>query len=100
VRLRTVGDAWAEWKVGINGGPAVEELERVWGGAWRPTGKARVAFCRRKVIWDEIARLMRTGMGAEEAIEGLEQLRDGGSLVDLGKAIKERQRGRPALDTP
>jgi hypothetical protein len=74
----------------------VQELERVWGGAWRPTGKARVAFCRRKVIWDEVARLMRAGLSAEEAIEGLEQLRDGGSLVDLGRTIKARQRGRAA----
>ena len=59
-----------------------------------------MAFCRRKVIWDEVARLMRAGLSAEEAIEGLEQLRDGGSLVDLGRAIKARQRGRAALDVP
>jgi hypothetical protein len=72
----------------------VEELERVWGGAWRPTGKARVAFCRRKVIWDEVARLMRAGLSAEEACGDLERLRDGGSLVDLGRAVKARQRGR------
>ena len=43
---------------------------------------------------------MRAGLSAVEAIEGLEQLRDGGSLVDLGRAIKARQRGRAALDLP
>jgi hypothetical protein len=74
----------------------------VWGGAWRPTGKSRVAFCRRKVIWDEVARLMRAGLSAEEACESLESLRDGRSLLDLGKAIKTRQKGRRSvgLDLP
>lgn len=35
VGLKTVREVWREWKRGIDGGPAVEELESVWKSKWR-----------------------------------------------------------------
>jgi hypothetical protein len=37
ISARTVGDVWREYKEGIAGGPAVEELERQWQARWRLT---------------------------------------------------------------
>jgi hypothetical protein len=48
--LRTVADAWREWKEGIAGFPAVEQLESSWGAAWCPEAKQQVAFCWWKVV--------------------------------------------------
>jgi hypothetical protein len=43
ISARTVGDVWREYKEGIAGGPAVEELERQWQARWRPTTAQRTA---------------------------------------------------------
>ena len=90
--LRTVADAWREWKEGIAGKPAVEQLETVWGPKWRPSAAARTAFCRRKVIWDEIHRLLQAGLALDKAVGQLEALRNGKSLLKLAALIQQRQR--------
>jgi hypothetical protein len=89
--LRTVADAWREWKEGIAGKPAVEQLESVWGPKWRPSAAARTAFCRRKVIWDEIHRLLQVGLALDEAIGQLEALRNGKSLLKLAALIQQQR---------
>jgi hypothetical protein len=94
--LRTVADAWREWKEGIAGFPAVELLESCWGAAWRPEAKQRVAFCRRKVIWDEVNRLLQAGLTQNDAIAQLEALRSGKSLYKLGLLLQQMQRARGA----
>jgi hypothetical protein len=43
ISARTVGDVWREYKEGIAGGPAVEELERQWQARWRLTTAQRTA---------------------------------------------------------
>jgi hypothetical protein len=35
-KARTVSEAWREYKTGIGGGPATEELETLWQARWRP----------------------------------------------------------------
>jgi hypothetical protein len=37
IKAQTVADVWREYKEGIAGGPAVEELERLWQARWRPS---------------------------------------------------------------
>jgi transcriptional activator of glycolytic enzymes GCR1 len=70
--VHTVADVWREWKEGISGWPALEELERVWGARWRPGQAMRMAWCRRKAVLDEIARLIQTGLDPELAVQHLE----------------------------
>jgi len=38
----TVKDVWREWKEGITGQPAIQELEEKWGSRWRPGNIIRV----------------------------------------------------------
>ena len=96
--LRTVADAWREWKEGIAGFPAVEQLESSWGAAWRPEAKQRVAFCRRKVVWDEVSRLIQAGLTQSNAVAQLEALRGGKSLYKLALLLQQMQRARGALE--
>jgi hypothetical protein len=58
----TVADVWRKWKEGIAGRPALEELERVSGARWRPGQAMRMAWCRRKAVLDEIARVIQSGL--------------------------------------
>jgi len=60
---------------GLVGHPAVEVLEREWGTRWRPLPKQRTAFCRRKVIWDEIERRIATGLATTDAVAQVEAYR-------------------------
>jgi hypothetical protein len=52
--IGTVLQLWDEWTVGIEGKPAVQDLERSYGPAWRPSASEHVLFSRRKIIVDEI----------------------------------------------
>jgi hypothetical protein len=38
----TVQDAWREWREGLAGRPAVQELKEAWGSRWRPGNTVRV----------------------------------------------------------
>ena len=74
------------------GGPAVKDLELKWGSKWRPLPRERVAFCRRKVIVDNILkRQQQHGQSANDAITALELLRGVRSIDWLIKELK-RQR--------
>jgi hypothetical protein len=87
----TVKDVWKEWKEGLAGRPAVQELEEKWGSRWRPGNTVRVQFCRRKVIWDEILARIARGKSEEEVIAELELLRAGRSLNRLVDDLKHRR---------
>jgi hypothetical protein len=87
----TVTDVWREWKEGLAGRPAVQELEEKWGSRWRPGNTIRVQFCRRKVIWDEVLARIARGKSEEEVITELELLRAGRSLNRLVDDLKHRR---------
>ncbi|KAN0075727.1 Transcriptional activator of glycolytic enzymes domain containing protein [Elaphomyces granulatus] len=53
---------WDEWTVEIEGKPAVQDLDRSYGPAWRPSASERVLFSRRKVIIDEIQARIKSGL--------------------------------------
>ena len=46
----TVTGLWTEWMEGINGGPAVRDLEENFGARWRSNATERAFFYRRKSI--------------------------------------------------
>jgi hypothetical protein len=101
-RAFTVKEVWREWKEGLAGRPAIQELEERWGSSWRPGNAVRVQFCRRKVIWDELLARIARGKSEEEAVAELEQLRAGRSLNRLVDELKQRhqQQRRPAGPAP
>jgi hypothetical protein len=74
------------------GGPAVKDLELKCGSKWGPLPRKRVAFCRRKVVVDNILKQQQRGQSASDAITALELLRGDRSIDWLIKELK-RQRG-------
>ncbi|RDW92417.1 hypothetical protein BP5796_01811 [Coleophoma crateriformis] len=88
----TVKDVWREWKEGIAGQPAIQELEETWESRWRPGNIVRVQFCRRKIIWDELRAHIAPGKTEEEAIAELELLRTNGSLNRLVDTLHRRRK--------
>lgn len=95
IKAQTVADVWREYKEGIAGGPAVEELERLWQARWRPSQAQRITWCRRKIIINEILRLVQAGSTPADAVAQLEARRGSSSLRSLQTLIqaqKESQR--------
>ncbi len=90
-RVFTVKDAWREWQEGLAGRPALRELEARWGSRWRPGNAIRIAFSRRKVIWDEILARIARGKSVDEVVAELELLRASRSLSSLVEDLKRRR---------
>jgi len=89
-KARTVLEAWREYKTGIGGGPT-EELETLWQARWRPLQRQRTAWCRRKVIIDEVLRLTESGLAPDDAVAELEARRNKRSLQVLHDELKAQQ---------
>jgi len=94
-RVFTVKDAWREWQEGLAGRPALRELEARWGSRWRPGNAIRIAFSRRKVIWDEILARIARGKSVDEVVAELELLRASRSLSSLVEDLKRRREHVP-----
>lgn len=73
------------------GGPALKDLEKIWGCRWRPTAAQRTAWCRRMVLYTELHRLQNNGHSADEAVAELEVLRAGRSLRKLIDELTARR---------
>ena len=54
---------WQEFEVGIGGRKAARLLTRV------ERGRVKVQYCRRRVVWDTVAALVRAGFTAHTAID-------------------------------
>ncbi|KAJ3110844.1 Transcription factor [Phlyctochytrium bullatum] len=52
--LETVTDVWCEYKKGLNTGPAVEQLDKKFGSAWR--SKSRTLYAERKKFYEFISK--------------------------------------------
>jgi hypothetical protein len=94
MNAQTVTDVWREFKEGIAGGPAVEKLELQWQARWRPEAKQRTAWCRRKVIVDEVLHLIHSGLAPAAAVAELEAQRGSQTLPKLHDALLALQRQR------
>lgn len=91
-RLYTVEDVWREWKEGLAGQPALQELEEKWGHRWRPGNKMTTQFSRRKVVWDEVRARMGKGTSEEEAVREVEGLRAGRSINQLVEQLTRKRK--------
>lgn len=88
----SVQDLWREWNFGLSGRPAVKDLERSFGTKWRSNPSESRYFTGRKVIIDEIERLVATNtcVSHDQAVNHLEnkRLANKGSLNWLIKSIR------------
>lgn len=104
INVQTVTEVWREYKEGIAGGPAVEQLEQQWQARWRPTRAQRTAWCRRKVVIDEVVRLIETGLTLADAVAELEARRGSTSLRSFQDSLtalnRERQGRQRATGRP
>jgi hypothetical protein len=97
MNAQTVADVWREYKEGIAGGPAIEKLELEWQARWRPEPKQRTAWCRRKVIVDEVLHLIHTGLSPVAAVAELEAQRGSQSLPKLHDSLLVLQKQRRSI---
>ena len=91
--IQTVADLYREWTQGINGGPAIQDLERNWGAQWRKSEKDRKFFARRRVIIDEINRMIEFERKTPlQAVSELDQklLANKASINWLSKFLSKR----------
>jgi len=94
IDAHTVADVWREYKEGIAGGPAVEQLERQWRWRWRPAAAQRTAWSWRKTVLDEVERLVVAGLTPADAVAELEAQRGSSTLRSLIDSLVERKRQR------
>jgi hypothetical protein len=93
--ITTIPDLWREWTVGLGGQLSVEALDERWGSRWRHGAEFQF-YSRRKVIIDEIKRLMAGGREAVDVVDSLEKqrLRSKASLSQVINALKAAARAR------
>ncbi|KAJ8125930.1 hypothetical protein O1611_g7709 [Lasiodiplodia mahajangana] len=78
----------------MDGQPAIEKLDAVWGSRWRPEPRGRTWYSRRKVIWDKIKEFMAEGMDEEVAVQEVEKLRDGGTINKLIRMLQDDRKDK------
>ena len=94
--ITTIPDLWREWTVGLGGQLSVEALDERWGSRWR-RGAEFQFYSRRKVIIDEIKRLVAAGgREAIDVVDSLEEqrLRSRASLSQVINALKAAAKAR------
>lgn len=75
-RCQTVIEAWLEYTVGLDGGPAVKTLEAKYRTAWRKGNGESKFFSRRRSLYKEIEHIAeKSQISLEEAAEVLEARR-------------------------
>lgn len=91
---RTLDELWIEYNFGVGGRKAARLFTR------RERGRCRHTYCRRRVVWDKIAEMVRGGETAQEAIDRI-RLVYGASLsvtrVINKMMVDRRSGGHPAL---
>ena len=68
-RHKTVASLWKEWKYGMNGYPAVEDLEIKYRSKWRRSESERKFFNNRKVILDRVRFHIESRLTEKQAVE-------------------------------
>ncbi|KAI1432546.1 transcriptional activator of glycolytic enzymes-domain-containing protein [Xylaria sp. CBS 124048] len=90
--LSTVEEVWKEYREGMDGQPAIEQLDATWGSRWRPEPRGRTWYSRRKVIWDKIREFTAEGMDESAAVQEVEKLRDGGTINKLIRMLQDERK--------
>ncbi|KAI1408673.1 transcriptional activator of glycolytic enzymes-domain-containing protein [Hypoxylon sp. FL1857] len=94
----TVEEVWKEYREGMDGQPAIEELDATWGSRWRPEPRGRTWYSRRKVIWDKIKEYMAEGLEEEDAVREVEKLRDGNTINKLIRMLQDERKEKGIAD--
>ncbi|KAI1164472.1 transcriptional activator of glycolytic enzymes-domain-containing protein [Nemania serpens] len=96
--VATVEEVWREYRQGMDGQPAIEKLDSIWGSRWRPEPRGRTWYSRRKVIWDKIKEYMTEGMDEDAAVQEVEKLRDGGTINKLIRMLQDDRKDKSVGD--
>jgi len=93
--ITTIPDLWREWTVGLGGQQSVEALDERWGSRWRHGAEFQF-YSRRKVIIDEIKRLVAGGREVVDVVDSLEEQRltAKASLSQVINALKAAVKAR------
>ena len=93
--ITTIPDLWREWTEGLGGQLSVEALDERWGSRWRHGAEFQF-YSRRKVIIDEIKRLVAGGREASDVVDSLEEqrLRSKASLSQVINVLKAAAKAR------
>ncbi|KAI0377317.1 transcriptional activator of glycolytic enzymes-domain-containing protein [Hypomontagnella monticulosa] len=94
----TVEEVWKEYREGMDGQPAIEELDATWGSRWRPEPRGRTWYSRRKVIWDKIKEYMAEGLDEDDAVREVEKLRDGNTINKLIRMLQDERKEKGVVD--
>ncbi|KAI2607726.1 transcriptional activator of glycolytic enzymes-domain-containing protein [Hypoxylon fragiforme] len=94
----TVEEVWREYREGMDGQPAIEELDATWGSRWRPEPRGRTWYSRRKVIWDKIKEYMSEGLDEDDSVREVEKLRDGGTINKLIRMLQDERKDKGVGD--
>lgn len=73
--ITSVKDAWKEYCKGVNGGPAVKDLENRYGAKWRSVNATKKFYSRRKILYRAIEVGVSRGSTEVECIQRLETIR-------------------------
>jgi hypothetical protein len=93
-----VDEVWKEYREGLEGQPAIEQLDANWGSRWRPEPRGRTWYSRRKVIWDKIKEHIAEGMDEADAVKEVEKLRDGGTINKLIRLLQDERKDKGVGD--
>ncbi|KAF2971796.1 hypothetical protein GQX73_g1913 [Xylaria multiplex] len=92
--VATVEEVWKEYREGMDGQPAIEKLDSLWGSRWRPEPRGRTWYSRRKVIWDKIREFINEGMDEDAAVQEVEKLREGGTINKLIRMLQDERKDK------
>ncbi|KAI1453354.1 transcriptional activator of glycolytic enzymes-domain-containing protein [Annulohypoxylon moriforme] len=90
--VSSVEEVWREYREGMDGQPAIEDLDATWGSRWRPEPRGRTWYSRRKVIWDKIKEFMAEGLDEDDAVREVEKLRDGNTINKLIRMLQDERK--------
>lgn len=88
-RPQNLYDLWHEYEFGLSGNKPAKHFTRV------ERGKVKYAYCRRKVFWDVIAKLINAGHTSDSAVDEVYNVygRSLGVTTILRKMVNDRKTG-------
>jgi hypothetical protein len=85
-QLTSMGEVWREYTVGLNGGPALRDLERNQGNLWRKYAGGRQKWFASRIHYAAVERRKSEGLSETEAVAALQAMLD--AIPKRGKSTK------------
>ncbi|GJJ72502.1 hypothetical protein EMPS_04860 [Entomortierella parvispora] len=83
----TVGDVLQEWRFGLRGGQAIQDLDNQYGRRWRVISEKKKYKCRRAIVQAYVRLVLDYRLSNKKAIMWLEELRETRTLEGLQAAL-------------